>query len=356
MASNREEGGRRSAQWGEGRASLRVDQGRLEAILESFSRVCLLVAGDVVVDEYLWGEVERISPEAPVPVVRVERESLLLGGAGNVVRNVAALGGRCVFCTVVGDDDDGRRVVDLLKDQGVDTQGVVVAEGRQTTRKTRVVARAQQVVRYDRESLEAIPADVVRRVLAFVDATRGGVDAAILEDYGKGFFSRRLIGALMERLCEAGLAVAVDPKLELSSYRGVTLLKPNLREAEFLTGVSVRSPEDLESVARRLRKSTSARDIVVTRGSDGATIFEGDRPAVEVPTVARDVFDVQGAGDTSMATLALARCAGATLLEAAVLANAAAGVVVAKLGTATASRDELREGLPGVVAAVEGRS
>ncbi len=324
---------------------------RLDRILDAFSNLSLLVAGDVVLDEYLWGEVERVSPEAPVPVVQVRRESLLLGGAGNVVRNITALGGKCVFCTVVGDDADGRRVIELLENLGVGTDGVMVAQNRPTTRKTRVVATGQQVVRYDRESLEPSSASVARGTEAFVAAALPDLDGAILADYGKGFLSRGLIQKLMRHLREADVPVAVDPKLELLAYHGAALLKPNLREAQAFTGVSMHGHADLERIVAELRKQTAAQNIVVTRGREGVTLFEGDLPAVEVPTVPQEVFDVQGAGDTSIATLALSLRAGASRLEAAVLANAAAGVVVGKVGTATATRGEVRDHLPAIVAA-----
>jgi D-beta-D-heptose 7-phosphate kinase/D-beta-D-heptose 1-phosphate adenosyltransferase len=334
----------------------RLEAARLEKVLEAFSKVRLLVAGDVVLDEYLWGTVERVSPEAPVPVVHVQRESLVLGGAGNVVRNVVALGGQCRFCTVVGDDADGGRVLELLEELGVDRDGVVVAEGRPTTRKTRVIARSQQVVRFDRETHDALPNSVARRVGRVVDAELPQLDGAILEDYGKGLFSPRLIRRLMTRLVEAGVPVSVDPKERLFAFRGASLLKPNLREAEAATGVRVRAPGDLERLGERLRRRLGGSAIVITRGADGVTVFEGDAPGVDVPTVSQDVFDVQGAGDTSIAALTLALRAGASTLEAAVIANAAAGVVVEKIGTSTADREEVRALLPASVAvAREGR-
>ena len=327
---------------------------RFDRILESFSGLRLLVAGDLVLDEYLWGEVERVSSEAPVPVVHLRRESLELGGAGNVVRNIAALGGSSVLCSVVGDDGDGRRVLDLLKDLGVDTQGVEFDEGRPTTRKTRVIAKAQQVVRYDRESQEAISASVAQRVRSFIRAASPGVNGVILQDYGKGFFSPGLNRKLMRSLEEAELPVAVDPKLDLASFRGAALLKPNLREAQALSGIKLQRPEDLDRIASLMRRRTGARAIAITRGPEGVSLFEEGRPAQHVPTAVQEIFDVQGAGDTSIAAMMLALQAGATFFEAAILANAAAAVVVAKVGTATAGRDELRELLPAVLDAAEG--
>jgi D-beta-D-heptose 7-phosphate kinase/D-beta-D-heptose 1-phosphate adenosyltransferase len=329
----------------------RLDSRRLETLLARFSRIRLLVVGDVVLDEYLWGDVDRVSPEAPVPVVHVSRESTVLGGAGNVARNVVALGGGCMFCAAVGDDRAGEHVLELLKDLGVDPRGVVVVPGRPTTRKTRVVARSQQVVRFDRETHLPLGRSAVRELMQVVDAALPLADAAVLEDYGKGVLAPHFVRSLMRRLRKAGLFVAADPKSELRSYRGVSLLKPNLREAAELTGIRQRGETDVTRAAARLRRAIGGGDIIVTRGADGMTLFSGEGPGVDVPTLGTEVFDVQGAGDTTIAALVLALRAGATLFEAAVIANAAAGVVVRKIGTATATPEEVRELLPEAVEA-----
>ncbi len=328
-----------------------LDEGRLQRLLDGFARVRLLVLGDVVLDEYVWGDVERVSPEAPVPVVHVREETLVLGGAANVARNAVALGAATAVCSVVGDDAAGRRVADLLKDLGVDPAGLIVASGRPTTRKTRVIARSQQVVRFDRETSEPPPPAVHRRLLEAIDAALPGSDGVVVEDYGKGVLSRRVGSAAMRRFAERGLPVVVDPKASLAAYRGAALLKPNLREAELLSGVAIRRPDDLAQAVARLRRRIGGGDVVVTRGAEGMTLFEGDARGRDVPTVAREVFDVQGAGDTTVAALAIALRAGATLLEAAVLANTAAGVVVGKVGTATATPEEVRRLLPAAIAA-----
>jgi len=332
------------------------DPGRLAALLERFRRVRLLVVGDVVLDEYLWGSVERVSPEAPVPVVNVREETVLLGGAANVARNVVALGGSVALCSVVGEDAAGRRIAALVKDLGVDPTGLVVVPGRPTTRKTRVIARSQQVVRFDRETQEPLQAGATRKLLAAVDAALPAADGAILEDYGKGMLTQRMAGAAMRRLRAAGVPVAVDPKTSLAAYHGAALLKPNLREAELLSGVAIRDAADLGRAARRLRRKIGGGALVVTGGADGMTIFEGEGPGVRVPTARREVFDVQGAGDTTIAALALALRAGASLFDAAVIANAAAGVVVGKVGTATASAGEVREALPAALDAALGEA
>ena len=329
----------------------RLDRRRLERLIASFRQLRLLVVGDVMLDEYLWGDVDRVSPEAPVPVVHVKRESLALGGAGNVVRNVVAMGAECVVCAVVGDDRAGDRVIDLLKDLGVDPSGMVRVADRPTTRKTRVEARSQQILRFDRETDEPISASASRRLLRAVDAALPGIRGAILEDYGKGVLPVRVLRAAMRRFSEAGVPVAVDPKTSVTPYRGADLFKPNLREVAALTGARIRSEHELYRAVARLRRRLGQSDIVVTRGSDGMTIFEGDASPVDVPIARSEVFDVQGAGDTTIAALALTRLAGGSLLEAAVVANTAAGVVVGKVGTATANPEEILALLPAAIAA-----
>lgn len=326
------------------RSSGRLEKRRLERILEGFARIQVLVVGDVVLDEYLRGEVTRVSPEAPVPVVHVQGGSAVLGGAGNVVRNVIALGAVARFATVVGDDGDGRQVRTLLGELGVDGEGLVVDPGRPTTRKTRVVAQGQQVVRLDREAHAPLAPGVLRRLLASVDALVPGCDVAVLEDYGKGVLARPGARRLLRRL--AGMPVVVDPKGDLDAFRGATLVKPNLREAERLLGRRVGDEAGLARLGARLRQRLAGAELVVTRGEEGMTLFPDEGDPIHVPTLRQDVYDVQGAGDTSVVALALARCAGASLEEAALLANAAAGVVVAKSGTATASRAEVAARLP----------
>jgi D-beta-D-heptose 7-phosphate kinase/D-beta-D-heptose 1-phosphate adenosyltransferase len=329
----------------------RLDRRRIEKLIASFGSLRLLVVGDVMLDEYLWGDVERVSPEAPVPVVHVKRQSLTLGGAGNVVRNVVAMGAECAVCAVVGEDRAGDRVIELLEDLGVDPSGVIRVADRPTTRKTRVEARSQQMLRFDRETDEPISSSDSRRLLRAVDAALPGTRGVILEDYGKGVLPARVLRAAMRRFAEAGVPVAVDPKTAVAPYRGADLFKPNLREVASLTGMRIRSEQELYRAVARLRRRLGGTDIVVTRGSEGMTIFEADASPVDVPIARSEVFDVQGAGDTSIAALSLVRAAGGTLLEAAVVANAAAGVVVSKVGTATATPEEIAALLPDAIAA-----
>ncbi len=330
-----------------------LDRGRLERLVDSFLRLRLLVVGDLMLDEYIAGDVERISPEAPVPVVHVRSESIALGGAGNVVRSIVALGAKADLCAVIGRDRAGDQALELLKDLGVDPGGVVVADDRPTTRKTRVIAKSQQVVRFDRETDARLPSHVRAQLFEVVSGKTSISDGVILEDYGKGLLAVPLLGEIMTFLKTAGTYVAVDPKHELLAYKGASLFKPNLREAEALVHMRIRSAEDFESARERLRSALGEGDIVITRGSEGMSLFEGNQPVRTVHTAAREVFDVQGAGDTVIAALVLAARAGASLLEAAVIANAAAGVVVSKIGTATASAHEVKEMLPHAIAAAK---
>ncbi len=332
----------------------RLDRRRLERLIDDFSSIRLLVIGDLVLDEYVWGDVERVSPEAPVPVVHVRDETVMLGGAANAARNVVALGGSVDCCSVIGDDAAGATIRELLKDLGVDPSGLVTANGRPTTRKTRIIAQSQQVVRFDRETFESPPRAASRALLLAIEAVLGRVDGVIIEDYGKGVLERRVARTVMRRCGEAGVPVAVDPKASLAHYRGASLIKPNLREAELLAGVKMGTANDLRRIASRLQAKIGGGAVVVTRGPDGMSAFDGDGPELHVPTVAREVFDVQGAGDTAIAALTLSLRAGASLHEAAVIANAASGVVVGKVGTATASADEVRSLLPEALAAARG--
>ena len=332
---------------------LELDVERLLKLLELFDGVHLLVVGDVLLDEYLWGDAERISPEAPVPVVRIDRESVVLGGAGNVVQNLLALGGRCSFSTVVGDDPDGQQVRELLSLQGVSTAGVVVENGRPTARKTRVVSRGSQMIRFDRETTLPVADEISGALVECNPGSEGPLDGAILADYGKGLFTPSFTRALIRRLVKEKVPVAVDPKGELSIYRGASLLKPNGFEALDLVGADKFGDPVADRFCLRAQRVLGDIQIVVTEGADGMAVFDGTQPGIRVPTIRREVFDVQGAGDTAMAALSLALRVGASLVEAALIANVAAGVVVNKTGTATVTRNEVRGLLPDTVARLQ---
>ncbi len=323
---------------------------RLREIVDGFGALQVVVVGDLILDEYLWGRVERISPEAPVPIVGVEGGSEALGGAGNVARNVVAMGGRCTLCAVVGDDPAGQRLVDLVVDATGSAAGIVVEAGRPTIQKTRVGARGQQMLRIDRDPSAPIDAATRKQLLAAVEQCAFAASGGIFEDYGKGTFDATLTPALIDVFRAAGAPVAVDPKSDLAPFLGAALVKPNAAEAERLSGVEVRDESDWARVVETLRARAEGAEIALTRGGAGITIGDANG-AISIPTRRQVVFDVQGAGDTTIAALWLARLAGADLFEAAVIANAAAGVVVGQIGTAAASREELLAALPGAIEA-----
>ncbi len=297
----------------------------------------VVVVGDVMIDEWIWGKVSRISPEAPVPVVSVTSHSFTLGGAGNVANNLHALGASVAFVGAVGDDAEGERVRALFGDIAVDTRGMVVLGDRPTTRKTRVVAHNQQVVRADWESTAPLSAvDRAAAVVCVADAI-GEADAVVLSDYGKGFLSREIV--------EAALAcplVIADPKPEnVAIFAGVNCIAPNISEAARATGIAIVDDASLERAGRALLAQLGCHDVIITRGEHGMSLFGRDGERADIPSVARSVFDVSGAGDTVVAVLTLALAARIPIETAMQLANFAAGAVVEKLGTATASPAEI---------------
>jgi len=300
----------------------------------------IAVVGDLMLDEWLWGRVRRISPEAPVPVVEVEDHSYTLGGAGNVANNLAALGARVSAIGIVGDDEAGARVTTMLRGLHVDTAGVVRVMHRPTTQKTRIVAHNQQVVRADRESTRAIDGAVSRRLQAALRALDGGVDGVVISDYGKGLITRALVDPL--RSFRTKTVVAGDPKPQnLDAFASIDCIAPNAAEAGAATGMTVETDRDLSRAAAALLLRTGCRYVLVTRGEHGMTLFAKGQKAFTVPAVARQVYDVSGAGDTVISALTLALSVGAPIAHAVSLATLAAGVVVEKLGTATASPDEI---------------
>jgi D-beta-D-heptose 7-phosphate kinase/D-beta-D-heptose 1-phosphate adenosyltransferase len=314
---------------------------RLEALLAAASAQRVVIVGDAMLDVYLRGDVERISPEAPVPVVRVRERKDALGGAANVAQNVAALGAGCALVAAIGDDVAGARLRGMLRAIGADAEALV-AVGRPTTTKTRVLARAQQVVRFDEEEdVDLAPGDVAR-VLERVRAALAGATALVLEDYNKGVLVPAVIEGAIGMARAAGLPVVVDPKFRnFFAFRGATVFKPNRRELEAALGAAVdlAHPETLPATLERL----GAEHLLLTLGEHGMALLSGAEEPFRVPTTAREVYDVVGAGDTVTAYLAVMLGAGATPQEAAVVANFAAGVEVGKLGAQSVSAEEVLE-------------
>jgi len=302
----------------------------------------ILVIGDIIVDEFIWGDVTRISPEAPVPVVSVERIDRRLGGSANVVRNLHALDTPSAMFGLVGDDEPGRWVHQRLAELDSDDRGVITkTNDRPTAIKTRIIARHQQVVRYDREWTTPAQATTHQALLTSLDALQENASATILSDYGKGVLTPDFIRVLISRL--KGGIIAVDPKPEhTDAYRGATLITPNLMEAAAMAGMAVRNDDDhVEAIAKVLHERLELQYVLITRSEKGMTLFDGIAHH-HIPTAARDVFDVTGAGDTVIAVFTTCLARGDDALTAATLANHAAGVVVGKLGTATANWAEIQ--------------
>ena len=314
--------------------------------LQRFPRCHVLILGDVMLDEYMWGTVSRISPEAPVPVVAVRSETVKVGGAGNVATNVAALGGRVSLVGIVGNDAAAERLGHELELAGVKSDGLIVDASRPTTIKSRVVAGSQHVVRFDRESDAPASRAIRRRVVAAVQERLPKADVLLISDYAKGLVGPGLVREVLALAARHRTPVAVDPKVQhLTLFTGVTLVAPNHHEAAAAARVSVRSEADLLRVGQMLLRRLKARAVLITRGEQGMSLFEAGKAVVHIPTVAREVYDVTGAGDTVMGALSLALAAEADMHTAALLANYAAGVVVGKRGTATVTRAELQRAL-----------
>jgi D-beta-D-heptose 7-phosphate kinase/D-beta-D-heptose 1-phosphate adenosyltransferase len=323
---------------------------RLLEIVNHFPKAKVLVVGDFILDEFVWGNVSRISPEAPVPVVNVRRESFLPGGSLNVANNIRTLGGTVFPCGVIGRDLEGRLLFRAIRRTGIDTGGVVLDATRPTTIKTRVIAHSQQVVRVDRENVGPISRADARKIIQFVRSKLKEVDVIIVEDYGKGMIEPFLLTPLLKLARQFKKPVLVDPKEKHTAlYRGVTAITPNRKEAHDALealGVSVNGKAmEIEAMGRALLKKLRTEAVLMTLGEEGMALFERNRGTTRIPTTAREVFDVSGAGDTVIAVLALGLAAGASLKEAAVLSNLAAGIVVGKLGTATVEPSELKQAI-----------
>lgn len=326
-------------------ASTLPERKELLRTIDRFSGRRVLVVGDLMLDQYVRGTVGRISPEAPVPVVRVTGESHVPGGAGNVVNNLAALGSAVSVMGVIGEDAAGSRLLEDFRSRGVNVSGVCVDVERQTTEKCRVVAERQQVVRFDRETAGPLSHATESRLLACLDEALTKADAVILSDYGKGVINPRVLARAIKTARRRGIPVTVDPKPEhFRLYKGVTCVTPNTSEAWACMRRDPKGGQDaLVGLGKDILKVLKSESVLITRGPDGMSLFEnGAKPRItHIPTQAREVFDVSGAGDTVISTLTLALAAGAPLRRAAALANHAAGIVVAKLGTATTDAKEL---------------
>jgi D-beta-D-heptose 7-phosphate kinase/D-beta-D-heptose 1-phosphate adenosyltransferase len=314
-------------------------------IVKKFSEVGALVVGDIMLDQYVWGKVRRISPEAPVPIVEVTKEEYRLGGAGNVVNNIASLGGRAYIAGVAGSESRGKRLKKLI--EPYPTLGIFSEKGRPTSVKTRIIAHSQQVVRIDREDVSPISQETHQAIMGYIQQSLPFIQGIIISDYAKGVVTKKLIEDILA-LAGSTHYIAVDPKIgHFDYYHDVDLITPNVHEASHGAGVEIVNLKTLLEAGRILMEKLRCRSVLITRGEEGMSLFESPDKVVHIPTCAKRVFDVTGAGDTVIATFVLSKCAGAALKEAAIIANHAAGMVVGEVGAATVTSEQLIESILG---------
>ena len=323
-----------------------MNYGEVEKLLESFENLSILVVGDLMLDEYLWGNSDRISPEAPVPIVNITGEDLRLGGAGNVANNLLSLGCQVRVASVLGEDADGRRLQELLQARRIEVDGLVWDSDRTTSRKSRILASNQQMLRIDREVCTPISAADEERLLEKVRQMLPDVQGILLSDYLKGVLTERVVQEIIALGRAAALPVVIDPKgTDYRKYRGATLLTPNRKETQLASGIPMVDESSLRRAGRQLFDELELDALVVTRSEEGMTLFLPNGQEEHFPTLAREVFDVSGAGDTVLASLGACLAAGVSVNQAARLSNLAAGIVVGKVGTSTVSPEEILEEL-----------
>ncbi len=323
-----------------------ADRSVLADVLDRFAGVRVAVIGDIMLDRYVYGAAERLSPEAPVPVLHVGHETEMLGGCGNVVRNLAALGARAACLAVVGTDGDGERIGALLAQDGAVTAHLVATADRPTSRKTRYVAGGHQLLRVDRERAAPLSAADAAAMVAQLPAALAGVQVVVLSDYGKGALGSEIIAAALALARDAGIPVLADPKgRDFGKYRGASLVTPNRKELAEAAGMATGSDAEMEAAARHIRSACGIGAVLGTRGPQGMTLLDAAGMVHHIAAEAREVFDVSGAGDTVIATVAAALAAGLTLADAVRVANCAAGIVVGKAGTAVAFPEEIAAAL-----------
>ncbi|MBW1829265.1 MAG: D-glycero-beta-D-manno-heptose-7-phosphate kinase [Deltaproteobacteria bacterium] len=311
--------------------------------MDGFSQAKIFVIGDIILDEYVWGDVSRISPEAPVPVVAVTQETKMLGGAANVIHNLATLGASPVLCGVIGEDGAGHEIITKIKDMGLKTDGIVSERGRPTSVKTRVVAQNQQVVRFDRERRSDISPESLGSILDIIKKNLDTIDGIVVSDYGKGVISSDLMKGLREMVRDDSVIIAVDPKTgNFEYYHEVDVITPNHHEAGNFCHIDIVDKDSLMRAGRRMLGELNCRSVLITQGRDGMTLFEKEGKITHIPTVAKQVFDVTGAGDTVISTFSLGLASGLDLKSSAILSNFAAGIVVGEVGTSTVKAEELK--------------
>lgn len=321
-------------------------QKRLDQIFEAFNNKRIAVIGDLMLDVYIWGKVARISPEAPVPVVEVQEESYRFGGAANVGMNIKSLGGTPILIGVIGYDREGTIIDALMEENDFDKDGIIYDDERPTTVKTRIIAHSQHVVRIDKEDKRNISEETEAKILNFLKKNNSKIDAIILEDYNKGVLTKNLIHQVIEFARNNNIIITVDPKFDnFFEYKNVTVFKPNRKETEDAFGIKLDTEERVIEACKKLKEKLNPEFLLLTRGEKGMTLFGKDNSIRTIPTRARKVADVSGAGDTVIATLTMALAAGADIEEAATIANLAAGLVCEEVGVVPIDRELLYQTL-----------
>ena len=315
---------------------------KLKTIVSNFTDKKILVIGDLILDEFIWGKVSRISPEAPVPVVWAKNESFMPGGASNVANNINSMGGKAYMVGVVGNDEKAAILKGELEHRGVNVEGIFGDPQRPTILKTRVIAHQQQVVRIDREKVDPVRDSLIRKLTGYIEDVIGEMDGVIVEDYGKGLITAKLLDRIIPLAKRKRKIIAVDPKVEhFSYYKGVTLLTPNDAEASRAVGFEIKDKVSLKKAGAELLKKLKLKVLLITLGEEGMVVFEEGKPAKKIPTIAQEVFVVSGAGDTVVSSYTLSLISGASPFQAAHVANCAAGIVVGKVGIAVVTQDEV---------------
>ncbi len=322
---------------------INISKDRFEEIVKKFHDKKILVIGDLMIDQYLMGEVKRISPEAPVPVIEVTGENLRFGGAANVAKNILSLGCKPILAGVVGTDRMGEQFINILKQKNMDDGAIIQQSDRPTTVKTRIIGQSQHVARVDRESREYLNKNAEIKILEKIKSVLPDISAIIIEDYNKGVLTKSIIEKVIELAKKYNILITVDPKFQnFMEYKNVTVFKPNIKETEEALAIDIQNISDLENAGQSLIKKLNVENVLITRGSEGISLFSNDGSITHAPTRARDIADVSGAGDTVISTLTAAMVGSASCKEGITLANHAAGIVCGELGIVPIAVDQLR--------------
>ncbi len=316
----------------------------LNEIIDKFSDKTIAVIGDAMLDEYIFGDSDRISPEAPIPILDVSGEGIRLGGAANVAQGLVSLGAKVKFVGVVGIDDTAGAVEEAMTACGIGVEGLISDPNRRTTRKTRIIARNQQMIRVDRETRVNLSESTEKMVMERCQDAIKGADAVLLSDYAKGFFSAKIIDVISSGASSMGIPVFADPKPKnIRHFRGMTVITPNKIEAEAVTNIKIEDDQDLQQVADKLISILKCETLLITLGEDGMALRERDKKLIKIPSLAKEVFDVAGAGDTVISVFTLAKTCGASYFQAATLANYAASISVGEVGVVSVSRKQIKD-------------